>query len=188
MLPEDAIEELARLAPPRPDGGLHIDWAAVEAAWGLSFPGDYKEIVTRYGKLLLEGYLELILPTTVTPDTCDEPGAPRGGMGFVTADTRATWEETEPDVSDVHPDQLVTWGAASSADDFCWVTQGEPDEWPVMVFSHGDDTWTQFPFGVCEFLVRVLKADPDVAFMAETPLWGNECPTYADAAKRSRST
>lgn len=187
MTPQNSFEKLAEMMLPRPGGGLEVDWDVVEEAWGLEFPSDYKKVIAHYGDVLLEGYLEVIAPTTSTPDTCDEPAAPLGGMGFITADTRDTWTDTEPTGIDAEPGELVTWGAASSADLFCWLTRGEPDKWPVVVFSHGDDTWAQYDFGMTEFLHRVLDAQPGVEVMADTPLWGQRHPSFANAAERRRA-
>ena len=187
MTAQNSFEVLTELLPPRPGSGLAVDWAAVEEAWGLEFPSDYKNLIAHYGDVLLGDYLQVIAPTTVTPETCDEPGAPRGGMGFITADARETWADTEPAEIDAEPEELVAWGAASSADLFCWLTRGAPDKWPVLVFSHGDDVWTQHDFGTVEFLVRVLNAQPGVEVMDETPLWGDRKPSYFNSVERRRA-
>lgn len=182
-----SFDALLAIMPPRPEGGLEVDWAAVENAWEREFPADYKNVIAHYGDVLIGNYLQVTPPTTVTPETCDEPGAPRGGMGFITADTRDTWMDIEPTEINAEPSDVVTWGAASSADLFCWLTQGEPDTWPVMVFSHDDDTWTQYDFGMTEFLVRVLQAQSGVEAMIDTPLWGERHPTYANSAEHRRA-
>ncbi|MFC8360261.1 SMI1/KNR4 family protein [Streptomyces griseorubiginosus] len=183
MAPIDSFDALVAMMPPRAGGGLEVDWTAVENAWGKEFPADYKKVIARYGDVLVGDYLQVISPTTITPETCDEPGAPRGGMGFITADTRDTWMDTEPTGIDAEPDDLVAWGAASSADLFCWLTLGEPDTWPVVVFSHDDDTWVKYDFGMTEFLVRVLLAQAGVEAMSDTPLWGERNPTYINSAE-----
>ncbi|MEV6161918.1 SMI1/KNR4 family protein [Streptomyces sp. NPDC052052] len=164
-----------------------MDWSAIEEAWQLEFPADYKEIIARYGDVLLGNYLEVLAPGAFTPDTCDEPDAPLGGMGFITADTRATWADTAPAGLDIESEELVTWGVASSADLFCWLARGEPAEWPVVVFSHGDDVWTQHDLGIAEFLCRVLQARPGVEVMTDSPLWGQKRPPYASEAERRRA-
>ncbi|MEH0549995.1 SMI1/KNR4 family protein [Streptomyces sp. B21-101] len=187
MAAQSGFEVLAELLPPRPGSGLVVDWAAVEGAWGLEFPSDYKNLIAHYGDVLLGDYLQVIAPSTVTPETCDEPGAPRGGMGFITADARDTWADTEPAEIEAEPEELVAWGAASGADLFCWLTRGEPGNWPVLVFSHGDDVWTQHDFGTTEFLVRVLNAQSGVEVMEETPLWGHRNPSYVNSAERRRT-
>lgn len=187
MTARNDFEVLTELLPPRSGSDLAVDWAAVEQAWGLEFPSDYKSLIAHYGDVLIGEYLGVIPPSIVTPATCDEVGAKRGGMGFITADTRDTWVDTEPTEIDAGPEELVTWGTASSADLFCWLTRGEPDEWPVLVFSHGDDVWTQCDFGMVEFLVRVMNAQPGVELMEETPLWGDRNPSYANSAERRRA-
>jgi hypothetical protein len=93
-------------------------------------------------------------------------------MGFITADARATWTDTEPTGIDAAAEELVTWGASSSADLYCWLTHGEPEDWPVVVFSHGDDTWTRFDCGMTEFIRRVFSAHGRVEAMKDSALWG----------------
>ncbi|MFB8776998.1 hypothetical protein [Streptomyces broussonetiae] len=187
MTARNDFKMLAEMMPPWPGCGIEVDWAAVEDAWGVEFPSDYKKVIAYYGDVLLGGYLQVLVPTTVTPETCDEPGAPRGGMGFITADARDTWKDTEPTGIDAEPGDLVTWGAASSADLYCWLTRGEPDKWPVVVFSHGEDVWTQHDFGMMEFMLRVMSAQSGVEVMADTPLWGQAHPSFSNAAERRRT-
>ncbi|MEV6995671.1 SMI1/KNR4 family protein [Streptomyces sp. NPDC093228] len=187
MTARNSFEALAEMLPPRPGSGLAVDWAVVEAAWGLEFPSDYKNVIAHYGDVRLGGYLHVIAPTAVTPDTWDEADARRGSMGFITADTRATLADTEPTNIDAEPEELVTWGTATSADLFCWLTRGEPDKWPLLVFCHGEDAWVQHDFGMAEFLIRVLNAQPSVEVMAETPLWGDRSPSYVNSAERRRA-
>lgn len=163
---------LMRLMPPSAGAGLLVDWETVQKAWELVFPSDFKEFLASYGDGLSDLDLGVLVPTTVTPETCDEPGAPKGGMGFITADTRATWADTEPTGIDATAEDLVTWGAAGSADLYCWLAQGNPEDWPVVLFSHDDDTWSRFDCGMAEFLRRVLSADSRAEAMQDSALWG----------------
>ncbi len=159
--------DVASTARQWPGGGLGGSRGGLGAGVSLH----YKNVIAHYGDVRLGDYLHVIAPTAVTPDTWDEADARRGSMGFITADTRATWADTEPTNIDAEPEELVTWGTATSADLFCWLTRGEPDKWPLLVFCHGDDAWVQHDFGMAEFLMRVLNAQPGVEVMAETPLW-----------------
>ncbi|MEV5899332.1 hypothetical protein [Streptomyces sp. NPDC052127] len=93
-------------------------------------------------------------------------------MGFITADTRATWLDTGPTGIDAAAEDLVTWGADGSADPYCRLTLGNPKDWPVGLFSHGEDTWTRFDCGMTEFLRRVLSADSRAEAMQDSALWG----------------
>ncbi|MFE2581545.1 SMI1/KNR4 family protein [Streptomyces sp. NPDC059378] len=179
---------LTELLPPRPGSGLAVDWSAVEEAWELEFPSDYKNLIARYGEVVLGDYLSVMAPDTVTPDTWEQVDAARASMGYVTADTRGTWEDTEPTGIDAEPEELVTWGVASNASHFfCWLTRGKPEQWPVLVFTHDDDVWTQHDVGMAEFLVHLLTAQPGVEMMADSPLWGDRSPSYVNAEERRRA-
>ncbi|MFE7156894.1 hypothetical protein [Streptomyces sp. NPDC057636] len=159
---------LVCLLPPSAEAGVMVDWEAVQRAWELVFPSDFKGFLARYGDGLSDLDLSVLVPSTVTPETCDEPGAPLGGMGFITADTRTTWVDTEPTGIDAAAEDLVAWGASSSADLYCWLTHGDSEDWPVVLFSHGDDAWTRFDCGMTEFLRRVLSADDRVDAMKDS--------------------
>ncbi|MEU9438686.1 SMI1/KNR4 family protein [Streptomyces sp. NPDC048252] len=172
MTDQNGLGTLIDLMPPPVGAGARVDWEAVQRAWGLVFPSDFKGFLTHYGGGLLDLDLGVLIPSAVTPETCDEPGAPKGGMGFITADTRATWMDTEPTGIAAAAEDLVTWGADGSADLYCWLTHGTPEDWPVVLFSHGDDTWTRFDCGMTEFLSRVLRADTRAEAMRGSALWG----------------
>ena len=90
----DSLRTLEGLLPSRPEAGLDVDWPMIEEAWDTEFPHDHKMIIARYGDALLGEYLEVLAPGVFTPGTCDEPGAPLGGMGFITADARDMWVDT----------------------------------------------------------------------------------------------
>ncbi|MEU0103742.1 SMI1/KNR4 family protein [Streptomyces sp. NPDC004041] len=172
MTDRAGVAGLIRLMPPPAGAGVTVDWEAVQRVWGLVFPSDFKEFLAHYGDGLPNLDLGVLVPAIVTPETCDEPGAPKGGMGFITADTRATWVDTEPTGIDAAAEDLVTWGADGSADLYCWLAHGNPEDWPVVLFSHGDDTWTRFDCGMTEFLRRVLSADSQAQVMKDSALWG----------------
>ncbi|CAM5695325.1 SMI1/KNR4 family protein [Streptomyces canus] len=172
MTEQNGLATLIGLMPPPVGAGARVDWEAVQKAWGLAFPSDFKGFVTHYGGGLSDLDLGVLIPSAVTPETCDEPGAPKGGMGFITADTRATWIDTEPTGIAAEAEDLVTWGADGSADLYCWLTHGTPEGWPVVLFSHDDDTWTRFDCGMTEFLSRVLRADGRAQAMRDSALWG----------------
>ncbi|WP_124282694.1 MULTISPECIES: SMI1/KNR4 family protein [Streptomyces] len=172
MIDSDGLAGLIRLVPPPARAGAMVHWEAVQTAWRLVFPPDFKAFLAQYGDGLSDLDLSVLVPSTVTPDTCDEPGAPKGGMGFITADARATWMDTKPNDIDAAVGDLVAWGADGSGDLYCWLTQGAPEDWPVVFFSHGDDTWTRFDCGMTQFLCRMLSADGGAKAMQDSALWG----------------
>ncbi|MEU5282338.1 hypothetical protein AB0G87_38865 [Streptomyces asoensis] len=69
MTAQSSFEVLTELLPPRPGSGLAVDWSAVEEAWELKFPSDYKNLIAHYGEIVLGDYLSVMAPDTVTPDT-----------------------------------------------------------------------------------------------------------------------
>lgn len=56
----------------------------------------------------------------------------------------------------------MAWGVTSGADIYCWVTTNEdPDRWPVLTYVRYADEMQLHPFGMAEFLLKVLG---DMAF------------------------
>ena len=49
MIPCAGLAGLIRLMPPSAGAGVTVDWKAVERAWGLVFPSDFKEFIAHYG-------------------------------------------------------------------------------------------------------------------------------------------
>ncbi|WP_146060190.1 MULTISPECIES: SMI1/KNR4 family protein [unclassified Streptomyces] len=80
--------------------------------------------------------------------------------------------DTKPNDIDTAVGDLVAWGADGGGDLYCWLTQGAPEDWPVVLFSHGDDTWTRFDYGMSQFLYRMLSADGGAKAMQDSALWG----------------
>ncbi|MGC9479735.1 hypothetical protein [Streptomyces mutabilis] len=129
MTAQGGLPALVGLLPPSAGAGMTVGWEAVQESWELVSPSDFKGFLDLYGDGLSDLDLSVLVPSTVNAETCDEPGAPLGGMGFTT-DARATWTDTEPTDIDAAAEELVTWGASSSADLYCWLTHGEPEDWP----------------------------------------------------------
>jgi hypothetical protein len=58
---------------------------------------------------------------------------------------------------DVDVESIVAWGVTSGADTYCWVTTNEvPDRWPVLTYVRYTDEMQWHPFGMAEFLLKVL--------------------------------
>ncbi|MFJ9817928.1 SMI1/KNR4 family protein [Streptomyces sp. NPDC101151] len=117
-------QALTRLVPPpeRPIDA-HGDWADVEARLGVRLPADYKQLVERYGHGEFCDYLYLRTPFG--------PG-PHNGLRY--------------------DDGLLVWGTTMDADRLCWRTEGDPEEWPVVVRGSGGTGREEFAPGAAWFV------------------------------------
>ncbi|MFC0600319.1 SMI1/KNR4 family protein [Streptomyces palmae] len=157
------VAALVEVLPTTHGRDEEIDWGALEKEWGTRFPGDYTAFMRTYGAGWIGGVLGVLLPV-------HRPGAYTDGWGLgdETANARGTWEMLggSPDL-DVDPNSILAWGVTSGADIYCWLTTDEdPDRWPVLVCGrHTDPTFQVHPFGMAEFLRRILT---DEEFQEET--------------------
>ncbi|MEU2264577.1 SMI1/KNR4 family protein [Streptomyces sp. NPDC019645] len=167
--------ELERLVTPP---AVPIDgdgsWTAVETALETRLPDDYKRLVETYGWGEFCDYLNLRTPF----GTSEHNGVKwqSGTLSGVPERDRVRYPYP------LHPASggLLVWGTSIDADRLCWLTEGTPENWPVVVWS-SEDWYETHPMGAAGFVEawiggRVgsrLLADmePDLApwFNAFTP-------------------
>jgi hypothetical protein len=128
------LERLRRLLPPpanpveagRPDG-----WAAVEAALGTGLPSDFKAFTERYGSGTVDDFLYLFNPFTQGPDgnLLDE----KDRVLAAYRQTRTRFPGRLPWPPFPEPGGVLPLGRTDNGDELYWVTQGQPDQWPVAL-------------------------------------------------------
>ena len=129
------IEELLA-AVPVPPGRIDVegDWAAAEAAVGLTYPKDFKQLIGIYGsgRFFFGGHLVVYNPLTT-----------EGLAGIRVEREIREVMRGDPDLGccplPLFPEEggLMPWGSDENGDDYLWLTEGEPDDWPVVVLFHG---------------------------------------------------
>lgn len=164
--------------PSHPGAGETVDWDAVEASWGTAFPSDFKEFMAEYGAGTIDDYLSVLL------------AEPRGGFGGVPAYMGMAEESRNAEDmwrSGSCTPRLITWGLDSSADILCWRADGgDPDRWPVMVWSRHGGRWSEYPGGMTEFLCRVFRAEFDRCPLGDLSLWGAASPRFLHREEQQR--
>jgi hypothetical protein len=133
-----------------------VDWTAVETRLATALPGDYKELVERFGYGAFDGYLRLLLPD-----------GPPGSLHIVEfnefwarsagADGSGPWE---PYRRYPAPGGLLQWASTEQRTSFFWLTEGDdPDRWPILVTEDDYTAWHRFDGSTAEFVHRMLT-DP----------------------------
>src|SRR5262249_24601000 len=127
-----AIEELMRVvAPPeRPvDIGDAVKWAEVEQLLGTRLPRDLYDFATHYGSGRIARPLDV---GVLNPFAASYPDSLRA-LSRHLRDRRGLPDRRAMPYG-VFPDQpgWLIWGTSDS-DRFCWVTEGEPDAWPLLL-------------------------------------------------------
>ncbi|MFF4148058.1 SMI1/KNR4 family protein [Streptomyces sp. NPDC001698] len=151
------VAALAKVLPTTHGVDERIDWSAVEEIWGTRFPADYVAFMEAYGAGSVSRDVGILLPVPRSDAYSDG-----SGLRQETANARSTWEMLGGRAAlDVNPDFIVAWGVTSGADIYCWLTTADdPDRWPVLVYGrHTNPTFQVHPFGMVEFLRRLLTDD-----------------------------
>jgi hypothetical protein len=128
------LERLLQLLPPpahpvepaRPEG-----WAAVERALGTGLPGDFKAFTERYGSGTVDEFLYLFNPFAQGPDGNLVVEKDRVLAGY--RQTRARFPERLPLPPFPEPGGVLPLGRTDNGDELYWVTDGQPDGWPVAL-------------------------------------------------------
>ncbi|MBD0694054.1 SMI1/KNR4 family protein [Streptomyces sp. CBMA123] len=137
---------LTRLvAPPATPMDASGDWTVPESALGVRLPEDYKWLVHTYGWGEFCDFLYLRTPFGASQYNGVEwqSGRPSG----------APERDRERYPYPLHPSPggLLVWGTTMDADRLCWLTVGDPRDWPVVVWSR-DGQYETFAMGVTTFL------------------------------------
>lgn len=175
-----ALEALVALAePPRRPRRGPLTWDQVYEKLGTSLPTDYVALISRYGAGLLgcQEWLGLcdpldpgrpcgLLPCATDAGDAyrflrDGPTAISGGAravddvfgGFAVDFPRAVWPE---------PGGFLCCAASRDGDYIGWLTVGEPDQWPVMVWPQQAEGDTVIDLTLTEVLLGWLQGDLDL--------------------------
>ncbi|MFH9619331.1 SMI1/KNR4 family protein [Streptomyces pratensis] len=135
-----------RVPPPAAAVDGHGDWAAAERALGTRLPEDYKQLVAAYGRGDFWGALCLCTPfgddnpVPLTADLLEDYGP-----------LRDDFPEQYPYPLFPEPGGLLAWAVTESSAHVCWLTEGPPESWPVVIWSRDDD-YERFDCGAGAFL------------------------------------
>ncbi|MFH0176926.1 SMI1/KNR4 family protein [Streptomyces cacaoi] len=146
-----SCERLVRLvAPPAEPVDAAGDWIAVEERIGSRLPADYRRLVETYGWGEFCDFLYLRTPF----GTSRHNGIERRSVDLTTSPAGERDRHPHPPhpTPGAVPEALLIWGTTLDADRLCWLTGGDPEEWPVVVWSSEGRHETHH-MGAAEFLV-----------------------------------
>ncbi len=147
-------ELIAIVPPPQNPVEARGDWAAIQQRIGLNLPQDFKALIEVYGSGTFSDLLSPINPLR------------EGGTGFDSVErdfleSGREFRDILPDESPwpIHPEPggMFPWGTTDNGDTLYWLTEGEPDSWPILVRESRGPCAVVYPFGVAEFLYRWLS-------------------------------
>ena len=135
------VERVVAVTGWEADQACEVDWTSVEERLGTALPGDYKQLVERFGYGAFDGCLDLL-----------PPDGPRGSLDLVEFNEWwARWAVVNGD-SSWEPYRLypspggpLQWASTEQKTSFYWLTEGpDPDRWPILVTDVGPADWDRF--------------------------------------------
>jgi hypothetical protein len=171
------IDNLTGLvAPPPHPVGADCDWALTEGALGLRLPADFKALVSHYG---VGQFGDIGLWDTLT-----------GGVSrFVELayrdrdhlrQLREQFPGDFPYPFYPEPGGLLEWASTGSGDRLCWLTEGEPDGWPVVVWNLREGAY-RYDVGAVDLLHAFLGGQLEIDLLGPT----SEVPWFEPYRQRS---
>ena len=150
------VERLRQLLPPPADPvepGRPEGWAEVEAALRTGLPSDFKAFTELYGSGTVDDFLYLFNPFAAGPDGNLLAEKDRVLAGY--RQTRARFPERLPMPPFPEPGGVLPLGRTDNGDELYWVTQGDPDGWPVALLESRAARQEVHPMPVTEFLAAL---------------------------------
>ena len=128
------LERLRQLLPPpaepvepgRPEG-----WAAVETVLGTQLPADFKAFTELYGSGMVDDFLYLFNPFAAGKD--GNLLAEKDRVLAAYRQTRARFPDRLPLPPFPEEGGVLPLGRTENGDELYWVTQRDPDDWPVAL-------------------------------------------------------
>jgi hypothetical protein len=147
--------ELCEAVPPPMDpveaGGLEA-FSAVEARLGIALPAGYKSLIGAYGTGSWKGFLWVLNPfasnrfLNLFEQTQRQLEAERA--------IRADCSSEVPFPIYPEPGGLLPWAITDNGDRLYWLTEGNPENWAIVVCESRGPRYDSHHVGCCEFLRR----------------------------------
>jgi hypothetical protein len=165
-----AIGELLQLiqAPAQPvQTGDAVRWAQVERSLGTRLPEDYRDLVTLCGSGIFWGLFRLEL---LNPFSASYPEQLRAWSALLRI--RRGLPERQRISYGIFPSQpgWLPWGGTDVGQTFCWVTEGDPDRWPLLLISDRNKSFQQLQMPITSFLAQLLTGRLRPSFMIRDQL------------------
>lgn len=167
-----SLENLTQVVPPPAqaiDAGNAESWRQCEQQLGLVFPSDYRQLIQTYGTGCWLGFLWVLIPFASNTYL----NVVEQGVRFLDAERtiRDQFPEEVPFALHPEPEGLFPWASTDNGDHLYWLTRGEPDQWPVIVFESRGPEFERHEMSCTAFLARWVSGDlavgvfpPDIQF------------------------
>lgn len=165
-----SIEELQQIvpSPAKPKrGGDPQSWRKLEKPLKIKLPSDYRDFCFHYGSGCFDDPGRLLV---FVWNPCSRHYAK--DLHRTCADLRET-RELGPRTANVpygvYPDRpgWLPWGSDMDGNLMCWLTEGEPDQWPLILLTSDRTGFQQLDMPMTTFLARAFTRK------IQSILWAN---------------
>jgi hypothetical protein len=159
----EAFEKLCKAVPPPSapvDSGAMEDFAALEASMNINLPDDYKRLVCNYGSGSWKEFLWVLNPFA------SNRNLNLGEQAQRQLDAERTIKKSSPRDMPfaLHPEPggLFPWGLTDNGDRLFWLTEGNPNSWPTIVYESRGPEFDRHEINCCTFLRTWISGELQV--------------------------
>jgi len=163
-----AFDDLEALVPP-PTAPIAADgdWTMVEQTLGVRLPTDFQALVRRYGHGQFADITLLTPFSAGAEDLFNLVYRARAQLDLY-RDHRDAWPEDFPYSLYPEPQGLLEWANTGNGDGLYWLTLGEPDSWPVVIWNIREGS-RRYEIGAVELLFAYLSGQREVDLLGPPP-------------------
>ncbi len=166
--------------PPNPvETGSREGWEQAERMLGVALPAGYKSFITTYGTGAINDFFCVLNPFAERPyyNLIEEGRLARSRYLAV----RAMFPDHFPFRVFPEPGGLLPWGDDTNGDELYWLTEGDPDHWPVVFHEVRSWDYCRYSLTFAGFWVALLTRKLDCPFIPGVFLW--DAPRFRTVAE-----
>lgn len=149
----EPLDELATLVTvPKTPVGTTGDWESVEQRLGIRLPNDYKQFVRLFGACTIGELISIHVSSPFSRLNCLDAHIEGTGNGYR---LMRKLDCALPFPVFPEPGGLLAWGNTDNGDYLNWLTIGDADNWPIVVWLSGD--FERYEMGIVKFLAEVVS-------------------------------
>ena len=163
-----SLDRLRELAPPPAEPvetGSPDAWGEVERTLGTALPSDYKTVTNLYGSGTFDEFLYLFNPFSKGED--GNLLHERDAVLEAYATSRKKSPDRYPLPPFPEPGGVLPAGRTENGDELYWVTEGEPDAWPVMLLESRGGRQERHATTITGFLAALLGGELATSILPE---------------------
>lgn len=132
FMTQTMLQSLEKLVPPPTTANPPTaSWQAVESKLGLALPDEYKLIIARYGDWRWSDFLHLLNPFSPNQHL----NLHQKGEIILAAERQSRQSFPDYYPLPLYPERggLLPFCVTDNGDTAFWITQGQPNRWPILV-------------------------------------------------------